>query len=143
MLTADSDHTINVWLLLGAQYLSELFGEDVATVSNLLTAVALSPDGRHVVTSAEDGQISAWRLTPFSSASPDVGVTINNIPEVAFSADSQELLYSFLPQSSIVSWIISQGSQGMSGQLPLSSTVFKLAVSSDGSRMAVATPRRS
>ena len=138
MLTADSDHTINLWEI-DTSYATVLLTEDFTTIRSVITAVAFSLDGTRVATASEDGQINIWRLAPFTSASPDAKLTLLTQPYVAYSPDSQSLLFNDDLTSTIDSWNMTQGTAGQSLEVPPGSAITQLAVSHDGTRVAVVT----
>jgi TIR domain/WD domain, G-beta repeat len=135
MLTADTIHTVNMWGV-DPTFSTSPFTENVVSVRAYLTAIALSPDGNLVTTSSEDGQIIVWRLSPFTSSSPDAELTYGADAALAFSSDNQWLVYSNF--TSINSWNVVDGKPGVSiANLPGSVTQL-LAVSHDGSLVAAA-----
>jgi WD40 repeat protein len=135
MLTADTLHTVNLWGM-DSTFATFPFNVAVTSVRTYLTAIALSPDGNQVTTSSEDGQITAWRLSPFTSSSPDANLTYGTDPALAFSSDNQWLVYAHDPSDTLNSWNIVEGKPAASiANLP-DSTSQLLAISRDGSLVA-------
>jgi len=110
----------------------------VAAVRTYLTAVGFSPDGELITTSSEDGQIAVWRLSPFSSASPDANLTYGGDVALAFSGDSRWLLFANSNSNTVNSWDVLQGKSGISSQSLTGTIIQQLGVSRDGSLLASA-----
>jgi hypothetical protein len=137
MLTADTLHTVSLWGV-DPTFSTYAFNEDVTSVRAYLSAVGLSPDGNLVTTSSEDGQITVWRLSPFTSSSPSADLTYGSDAPLAFSPDNQSLLFTNFTSNTIHSWNVVDGKPGpSSANLPNDSAQL-LAVSRDDSLVAAA-----